>query len=161
MLLRRLMVVMAVILVFSVAISGVSYADGYKQGSKCSKKSGMEDKVLGKIMTAIKNKKALDLSDTQVKKLKEMKYSLKKEVITKDAEKDLVYLEIKNKMWEDKIDVDAVNKLIDKKYDIKKEKAKTVVATCAALKDTLSKEQYEKMKELDDGKSKACKKCGR
>ncbi|MBD3380054.1 MAG: hypothetical protein GF408_06305 [Candidatus Omnitrophica bacterium] len=141
------------VLVLSFVFGGVSYAGGH-----CSK-MGWEDKVLKKIKVALMNKKELDLSADQYEKLKKMKYDLKKEVITRDAEKDLVYLDIKKEMWKDKIDLDKVDGLIDKKYDIKKAKAKKVAAACAELKQILSKEQYEEMKDLcrEEKKGKKCK----
>jgi hypothetical protein len=44
--------------------------------------------------------------------------------------------------------VNAVNKLIDQKYEIKKSKMKMVVKSLSELKKILSKEQMEKLKSI-------------
>ena len=41
-----------------------------------------------------------------------------------------------------------MNKLVDQKYDLKKAKTKTLVDAIAKLKGTLTKEQYDKLKEI-------------
>ena len=51
-------------------------------------------------------------------------------------------------MWKGTMDKAAMDKLIDKKYGLKKEKAKYLVGTCAALNGILTKEQREKVKDL-------------
>ena len=57
-------------------------------------------------------------------------------------------MDIKGNMQGDRIDIKATNKLIDRKYDLKKEKAKSLVSACAGLKSILTKEQTGKMKDL-------------
>lgn len=114
-------------------------------------KSGHGDfsqKFYKKAMMIIKNQEELGLSDEQVEKIKDLKISTKKDLIRKKAEIDILALDIKASMWEDTIDLDAVNALIDKKYEIKKEKAKALVAACAVLKSTLTADQKKKMKSL-------------
>ena len=88
----------------------------------------------------LSNKEELGLSDEQVNKVKELKMNTKKDIIRKDAEIEILALEIKSEMWKDPADTVAVNKLVDKKYDLKKETTKALVAGCAALKDVLTKD---------------------
>ena len=57
-------------------------------------------------------------------------------------------------MWQNAIDTEAIDALIDKKYEIKKEKAKSMVGAYAELKGILTAEQKDKLKEL----YKKCKK---
>ena len=60
----------------------------------------------------------------------------------------IIAIDIKSAMWEDTIDVNSTNALIDKKYDLKKEKAKALVAAYAELKSMLTDEQQKKLKSL-------------
>ena len=59
-----------------------------------------------------------------MKKVKDLKFSLKRQLITSKADIDLVVVDIKEKMMDDVLDVEAINILIDKKYELKKAKAK-------------------------------------
>ena len=72
----------------------------------------------------------------------------------KEAEIEVIGVDIKAKLWEDPIDVQAINALVDKKYDLKKEKTKYLIATCAALKGILTDSQKDKVKELYKSKAK-------
>ena len=89
-----------------------------------------------------------ELTDEQIKKVKALKLDTKKDLIMTNAEIDVLALEIKAEMWMDSIDLDSIDKLIDKKYDLKKGKTKSLVASYAALKNILTKGQKTKMKEI-------------
>lgn len=135
----------------SVLILGVTalpaYAGDYgkKGGYHCASK---KDKVYRKAGMMLKNRKELGLSDEQVKKIKALKYNTKKDAIRRQSEIDLVAVDIKKEMHGDTQNIEAVNKLIDKKYDLKKEKAKASVKACAELKNTLTEEQKAKLREI-------------
>ncbi|NQV03860.1 MAG: hypothetical protein HQ532_00015, partial [Candidatus Omnitrophica bacterium] len=66
----------------------------------------------------------------------------------KKAEIDLIAIDIKAALWEDTIDLGSVNTLIDRKYELKKQKTKALVAAYAALKGMLTKEQIKNLKGL-------------
>ena len=51
-------------------------------------------------------------------------------------------------MYDDVIDTEAINGLIDNKYEAKKAKAKAVIAAIVDMKSLLSEDQVEKLKEL-------------
>ena len=121
-------------------------ADGGK--GQYGKHMGFEDKFYKKAYTALVNKKELDLSDEQVEKIKKLKVDTKKDIIMKSAEIDVLVVEIKASLWEDTIDTAALDKLIDKKYELKKAKAKGIVAAYATLKNILTEEQKEELTEL-------------
>ena len=104
----------------------------------------------------IKNSDELELSDEQVDQIKKLKMETKKEVIRDQAEVDLIKVDIKSKMWDDPVDVKAIDKLIDKKYDIKKKKAKALIGAYAQLQGILSDKQKDAAKAL--WKSCKCKK---
>ena len=138
---KKLMFVM--ILVLLLCLSGVNYSyagGGYKHG--------LDDKLHEKTHLIFSNKEELGLSDSQVEKIKELKIATKKDIISKDASIDIMAVDIKAEMWKDPINVDKINKLIDKKYDIKKEKMKIIVKTYADIKDILTKDQKAKLKEI-------------
>ncbi len=124
-----------------------AYAEGYgkKGGYHCGSK---KDKGYSKACMMLKNREELGLSDEQVDKIKALKHDAKKDAIRKQSEIDLVAVDIKKEMYEDTLNVEAVNKLIDKKYELKKEKAKASVKACADLKGTLTEEQKAKLKEI-------------
>ncbi|MFH1857288.1 MAG: Spy/CpxP family protein refolding chaperone [Candidatus Omnitrophota bacterium] len=142
---RVVVLFLASVLLFSVgAIQAYAFDYGMKEGHP----GGFEGKFLQKAKVVLSHQQELALSDEQVTKVKGLKMKLQKDLIRADAEIDIAAIDIKAEMGKDSIDVNAVNKLIDKKYDLKKERAKAVVAACAALKDILTKEQKDKMKGL-------------
>ena len=103
----------------------------------------------------LKNEDELGLSDKQVAAIKELKFDTKRELVKRSAEIDLVKIDIKEKLYKDKVDVKGMDPLIDKKYELKKEKAKYLVKQYAALKGILTDKQLEEMKVLW---RKSCKK---
>ena len=129
-----------------------AYAEGYGKGK--GHHFDLEDKFSKKAHFILKNKEELGLSDKQIEQVKDLKIKTKKDLISKKAELEILGLDIEAAMWNDPLDANAVNKQIDKKYDIKKEKEKSLVGAYAALKGLLTEEQKEKMK----GLFKKCKK---
>ncbi len=135
-------------LVAVLLLSGtMSFADGNSKG-KHGDKSWFESKILKKAGFALKNKDELGLTDEQYKKIKKIKYATKKEIIKSNAEVDLLVVDIKMQLWEEKINVPAIDKLIDQKYEIKKAKAKKLVQAYADLKSSLTEEQTEKLGDI-------------
>lgn len=149
---RYIKVLGIMILVLMVASS--SFAGGHKKDG-CGKKD-WDSMLLKKMGICLKNQEEVGLTDKQFDAIKEAKYDFKKEIIKNEAEIDIIAVDIKSHLWEDKIDTSAVDKLIDKKYEVKKTKAKAFVAALANFKETLSDDQYKKMKEIYY--SKDCKK---
>lgn len=136
-------------------MSTLAYAGGCKKcGDKGYGKDSMEDKFFKKIHFIMENEKELDITAEQKSKIKKLKYDTKKMIIRADADKKIVYMDIKAGMYEDEVDLPSVLNMVDKKYEIKKEKAKGLVTACVELKNILSQDQKEEMKEL----WKACKK---
>lgn len=139
----------AVVLCMALAINLVAldaYAGDHGKGK--GQHFDLEDKFCKKAHFILENKEELGLSDKQVEQVKDLKLKTKKDLIGKKAELEILGLDIKAAMWNDPLDVNAVNKLIDKKYDIKKEKEKSLIGAYAALKGLLTEEQKEKMKGL-------------
>lgn len=131
--------VMILVLLMCLSFVSYTYADG-------KYKKELDSKLYEKAHLILTNEEELGLSDAQVEKIKELKITTKKDIITKDASIDIIAVDIKAEMWKDPVNVDKINKLIDKKYDIKKEKTKTIVKACADIKDVLTKDQKAKLK---------------
>jgi Spy/CpxP family protein refolding chaperone len=142
---RKRFVVMMLLVCFAL-LAGYTYAD--EHGKEKGGHGGFEDQFCHKAMLIIKNQEELGLSYGQVKKIKYLKVSTEKDLIKKNAEIDILAIDIKAAMWEDKIDANAVNALIDKKYELKKENAKSLVAAYVALKTILTEEQQKKLNAL-------------
>ncbi|MFC1576484.1 Spy/CpxP family protein refolding chaperone [Candidatus Omnitrophota bacterium] len=151
----KIKLLLAMLLIAALTFGNVAVevcsADHGAKGKSCY---SLEGKFCKKAKIMLSNKDELGLTDAQVKKVKELKVKTKKDLIKKKAEIDIVALDIKAQMWEDPIDTATINKLIDKKYNLKKEKAKSLVDAYATLKGLLTEEQKAKMKEV----YKKCKK---
>lgn len=132
-------------LIFSV-LAVKTYARDYgKTKGHCW---GLEEKFSEKAHFFLKNQEKLELSDEQIEKIKDLKIKAQKDIIRKDAELKILALDLQNGLRKDAINTDAVNDLIDKEYDLRKEKTKSLVDAYAALKDILTAEQKEKIKGL-------------
>ena len=139
------------VLLFSIP-GGEAYAHGY--GKTKGHHWDLEEKFSYKARFILESQDKLELSDKQAERIKDLKIKTKKALIRKNAELDILSLDLKTELRKDKIDTNAANELIDEKYELKKEKAKSLVEAYAALKDILTEEQRAKMKELH----KKCKK---
>ena len=111
-------------------------------------KKSVAEKVYKKAKMIYLYQDELNVTEDQLDQIHELKVSLKKDLIRKKAELKIVKVDIKSLLYEDDIDVKAVNKLIDQKYEIKKAKAKKAVESYAQLKKILTKEQLEKLKDI-------------
>lgn len=120
-------------------------------------KDDLKSKILQKSQFILTNKDSLGLSDDQVSKIKDIKMKVKKDTIMQDAQIGVIKVDIKAKMWEDPLDLKALDKLIDQKYDAKKAKAKGLVSSYGALKNVLTDEQKSKMKDLWETEGKMTK----
>lgn len=140
----------SMILVFLLMV-GFAAANTYafdSRGKGKMEKMDLEEKFFHKAHLILSCQEEIGLAEEQAKKVKELKTNTKKDLIRKNAEIEILGMDIESALREDVIDTKAVNKLIDKKYDFKKEKAKILINAYAALKDSLSKEQKEKLKEV-------------
>jgi len=154
---KRIMTI-ALLAVFAVSAflpNAIAY-DKQKQKA-CYGKKSLNEKVLKKAYFFLKNADEIGLSDDQVMNVKEIKVAAKKEMIRKDADIELLKIDIKSKLYSDNINLDEINKLIDQKYKLKNEKAKYLVAKYAELKGMLTDEQMEKAIEIWKNCDKQCK----
>ena len=94
------------------------------------------------------NKDELELSDSQIDAIKMLKADVSKAVIRYDADIEIAAIDVMSGLHENPVDVDAVNAVLETKYEAKLAKAKTVVDGIAKLKSTLDDDQYMKLKEI-------------
>jgi hypothetical protein len=134
------------LIVFSLIFTASTFAGGKKGGwdldQKFYKMSGM----------IVKNAEQLGMSEEQSETVRDNKYELKKHLIRTSAEIDLVCADISKELWKDKINVDEVNSLIDKKYQLKAGKMKAIVDAYGNLKNSLTEEQKAMLKDLWEAK---------
>jgi Spy/CpxP family protein refolding chaperone len=146
--------------VFVVALSvssayahGGGFSEGHKKGG-----AGKDDKLAmmfaHKAHFIVENAAELGLGEDKVDAIKNLQLETKKMTIRQDAEIEITCLEAMTKLHAYPIDVDAVNKLVDQKYDLKKTETKNLVAAIAKLKGMLTKEQYDKLHTLWEAKEK-------
>ncbi|MBU1925674.1 MAG: hypothetical protein KKB82_07125, partial [Candidatus Omnitrophica bacterium] len=102
------------LLMFGFAAANIYAFDGMNKGKM--EKMDMEEKFFYKAHLILSGQEELGITDDQAKKIKELKTNTKKDLIRKNAEIEILGMDIKSAMYEDVIDTKAVNKLIDKKY---------------------------------------------
>jgi Spy/CpxP family protein refolding chaperone len=119
---------------------------GHGQGRHHQK--SIQEKFFKKVKMIHRYQDELNVTDDQLNQTRELKITLKKDLIKKKADIEIISVDIRSLLYEDKVDVNAVNKLIDQKYEIKKSKMKMVVKSLSELKKILSKEQMEKLKSI-------------
>jgi len=131
---------------FGTAVFGTcAGSDAYK---KPDGHYGSKIKFYHKARFILKNRDALELTDKQVKEIETLEISIEKNMITKKAKIDMVSVDIKAAMRESAIDAETINKLVDQKYELKKQKEKALIRAYVKLKSILTKEQTQKMKGL-------------
>ena len=126
---------------FVSSVSADSSRKGYYHGD-------LKDKFFRKAHFMLENSDELGLSDEQTGKIIQLKIETKKNLIRQEADIAIAAIDIKSKLMEDKIDVDAVKPLIDKKYAYKKAKAHSLVDSFSKLKATLTDEQRQNLHRL-------------
>ncbi len=137
----------ALLLALALAVSVIPNASyAFEHGEGKGHYRDLEDKFFEKVHFLMTNREELGISDDQAGKVKALTLKVKKDMIKRGAEIEILALDLKTETGKDPVDMTAVNKLIDKKYDLKKEEAKSLAEACVTLKGILTKEQKAKMK---------------
>ncbi len=118
----------------------------------------LDGMFFGKAHMILENQKELGLAQDKVEAIKSLELETKKALIKQNADIDVLGLDIMNKLHEYPVNTEAVNKLVDQKFEVKKTMAKGLVEAIAKLKGTLTKDQNDKMRDLWK-KSEKCEKC--
>ncbi|HOY09380.1 MAG TPA: Spy/CpxP family protein refolding chaperone [Candidatus Omnitrophota bacterium] len=116
-------------------------------------KNGFEEEFFKKAQMLLKHQEELKLSVEQVGKVKYLKLNVKKDLVMKGAQIKVIGLDVQSLLWEDAVDVDQVNALIEQKYDIKKAKAKMLVKALSDLNNILTDEQKKSLKDFYKNKA--------
>lgn len=141
------LIFLSAILILSMAIVPVYAWKGGKKGSKS--KGNLESKFFWKAKFLLVHKDMLKLSDKQTEEIKDLKIATKKYLIKSKADIEIIAIDIKsNLFYSDKINLKATEELVDQKYKIKKEKAKTLVRSYAKICDILTQDQADIFKSL-------------
>ena len=130
---------------------GKMHHSGMMGKGDCQKgmdKKGMKMKFMHKAKWILANGEELELSDDQQTRIEDLMTSTKKSLIKQDADIKTVGVDFWDTLSGHKIDVGAANNLIDKKYDLKRKRAKSLVKAYADLKQILTEDQYEMMKKM-------------
>jgi len=132
-------IIVSLLMICLFALQGVEACD--RQSKGC-------DMAIQKARIVLQNREELALTDEQITQIRILKADAQKDSIRKEAEIDVLKVDISSQMREEEIDSEAINALIDKKYDLKKLKAKASVKAYVALREVLTEEQKEKMHSL-------------
>lgn len=111
-------------------------------------KMSLDEKFFSKAKFLLANAEELGLTQAQKDKVDAVKLKVKKSLTMKEAEIDVLAMDIMDMLKKDAVDLSAVNKIIDKKYDLKNQKAKELVAGYVELRGVLTKDQLAKAKEI-------------
>lgn len=112
------------------------------------KKDSIKDKFFKKIKMMYVYQDEIGLSDEQMDKIKAIKIDLKKDLIMKKAQIQVIMVDVKAALYEDEINVEAVSALVDKKYEIKKAKMKKLIQAYADVKKILTQDQMDNLKKI-------------
>ncbi len=121
--------------------------EGWSGGGH-EKSFDLEDKLFWKAHFYLEHAELIGLTEEQTEKIKALKMEAKKELIRRDADIEIASLDFKEALMEPKINVEAMNPLVDQKYELKKAKTKYLVQAFANLKGILTPEQETKVKDL-------------
>ena len=106
------------------------------------------EKFLHFAHSILENHEELGLTDVDVKKVRDLKIGTKKSMIRNRAEVELLMVDIISSLYQDKPEISEINKLVDKKFDIKKAGMKKLIAAFVGIKKVLSKEQIKQVKAI-------------
>jgi len=148
---KQIAMFMVVLFAF-VALATPVFAAGHGAGKGCpychGKSWKLDEKIVMKAGFLYMNQDALELDEQQVQGIKDLKHQVKKEVIRRRAEIEVMGVDIKTRLYDNPVDVEVVNQLMEQKYALKLEMKKYLVQALADLKAILTVEQYEAMKRL-------------
>jgi len=118
----------------------------------CELHQGLGGKFFFKAHFILDHADEIGLTEEQQNDIRNLKNELKKNLIKQEAEIEVVKVDVDHLVHQNPIDTEVVNRLIDQQYEFEKAKSIKEVDAIARLKQILSAEQYEKMKELLKGK---------
>lgn len=143
---KKLFGISVIVLMFCVLAVSAHACSG-KKGEKSSHFK-LEDKFSYKAHLMLENQEEIGLTEDQIESIRALKLETKKSLIKQNAEIELLSVDMKAELYKDVIDVKALKKIVDKKYDFKKAKMNMVIDAYAKLKGVLDEGQRHFLKEL-------------
>ncbi|MDD4202323.1 MAG: hypothetical protein PHQ52_02540 [Candidatus Omnitrophica bacterium] len=143
---KKIVIILAIVFVLTITASNVfSMEQGWGKGY--NSKMDLKAKLFYKMQVALMNEEELGLTKEQSDKIKDIKLATQKKLIMDDARIDVIAIDIEDNLWKKEIDLANIQKLVDEKYDIKKDKTMTTITAYSEFKEVFSDEQYEQLKE--------------
>lgn len=118
------------------------------KGGDCDAPCPIASKLLKKAHFYLENQTELGLSEDQVKQIKAIKAQNKKAAIKAKADMEIAQMDMMEKLSETKVDVEALNAMVDQASSGMAAGAKATIADYAKLKAVLNEQQHAKAKEL-------------
>jgi hypothetical protein len=146
---KALIFIVSVGLIFAGCAESSAKADKkgmYEQGK--DKKSYMENKFYKKMYFILANEDEIGLSEEQKDKIYDLKYNLRKNMITKEADIEVVAIEIKQELKKDEANMSKIDTLLNQKYDMKKQKTRDSIKAYLDLKKIINDGQMEELKQI-------------
>ncbi len=137
----------------------VNAVEACKGHGSSSRKKGLEGKFNYKVQFVLGRWGELQLSEKQMTQIKDLNNTTTKYLITKNAEIDVLAVDVKSQMHQATMNLEAINKLVDQKYALKNERAKATIKAISDLKNVLNDEQKTKFKTLLMNAFSACSSC--
>lgn len=138
----------AMILAMSVWLLVPNMAEARYMHHEKDRQMHITDKFFMKAHFILENKDEIGLTEEQVDQIVDLKVQAKKELIRKEADIEILGVDFWMKLKDNPVDVEAVNGIVDQKYELKKDKTKSFVGHYAKLKGILTEDQMKKVKEL-------------
>lgn len=117
----------------------------------------LKAKFFHKAYFLLKSKDQIGLSEDQAASIQSLLLETKKTSIRQKAENEVLKMDIHSKLRDKKADEAEIQKLIDQKYENKKNIDKTYLSAYLKLKSTLNDKQWEAFKNLKKEKMSAAK----
>ena len=113
-----------------------------------SKGGTLEGKFFHKAHSLMQHQDEIGLSEEQIESVKMQKREVKKTMLMRNAEIEILAVDINAKLREYPVDEKALSDLVSQKADLEKERAVAMVKAFAQLKNTMTEDQYMAMKEI-------------
>ena len=121
---------------------------GMRHKMKAMDKMSFEDRFYNKAIFILMRSEEIKLTAEQKDKISSLKHKIMRSMTLKEAEVEVLAMDIMEALKADKVDMSAVNKLIDQKYDLKRQQAKEIAGACNDLRAILTKDQQDKVKDM-------------
>ena len=141
---KRLIAILAFALCVFLSGSVPARADEGMTGYKID----LDKMFMHKAIFILEKADQLGLSDEQAGKIKLLKYAVEKSLVKSEADIESTALDIREGLEKDEADVNSLNTLIDKQYEIKGQQDKDMIAAYAEFNKILTKDQVKKLKSI-------------